>query len=210
MKFGDYSPTSSPSLDQQRDALQKGIGRAWQWALNGRLDDEALLDACLRDQRFDMQCEESRASWLWRVVGAARAAQRFRVPILHALHDLSDERNANQLCELARYYAETGDGTFRDRLYEIVEQRPFPDSAMLGEEEIIALDGEPAFLFAAQIRGRQLADREWEWDDRSLIDQAIDRLGEERINILMSESTDTAARMASNDRRPEPKSGRSR
>ena len=60
MKFGDYSPPSSPTLDQQRDALQKGLGRAMQWAVNGRLDDELLLEACLRDQRFDWQAEDSR------------------------------------------------------------------------------------------------------------------------------------------------------
>ncbi len=192
MKFGDYSPPSSPSLDQQRDALQKGLGRAWQWALNGRLGDEPLLEACLQDKRFDAQCEESRAGWLWQIVGAADAMQRFRVPILHALHELSDERSANQLCELARFYAETGDGTFRDRLYEIVEQRPFPESPSLGEEEIMALDGERAFLFAARVRGQQLACREWDWDDRSLIDQATDCLGEDRVSSLLSAPSDTA------------------
>src|SRR5262249_50937255 len=115
MNFGDYCPPSWPSLDKQRDALKKGLGRAWQWALNGCLNDEPLLQACLRDPRFDMQCEESRAGWLWQIVKAVEATQRFRVPILHALYELSDERSANQLCELARGYAETGDQTFRDR-----------------------------------------------------------------------------------------------
>lgn len=31
----------------------------------------------------------------------------------------------------------------------IVEQKPFADEPRLGEDEIIAIDGEPAFLFAA-------------------------------------------------------------
>ncbi len=92
MKFGDYSPPSWPASDQQRDALQKGLGRAWQWAVNRRLKDEPLLEACLRDQRFDTQCEDSRGNWLWRMVGVVGAMPRFRVPILHALHELSDER----------------------------------------------------------------------------------------------------------------------
>jgi hypothetical protein len=190
MDFCDCSPSSSPSADQQRDALQKGLGRAWQWALNGRLGEGRLLDACLQDLRFDMQCEGPRAGWLWQIIEAAGAAQGFRVSILHALHDLSNERNASQLCELARWYANIGDGAFRDRLYEIVEQRPFPDSPWLGEKEIVALDGEPAFLFVARIRGQQLGNREWEWDDRSLVDQAIDRLGEERVRGLLETSTD--------------------
>jgi hypothetical protein len=82
------------------------------------------LEACLRDQRFDTQVESSRGDWLWRMVRAVGATERFRVPILHALYDLSDDRSASQLCDLARHYAEPGDDTFRTLLYEIVEQKP--------------------------------------------------------------------------------------
>ena len=89
-----------------------------------RLDDEPLLVACLKDQRYDTQIEESRAEWLWEMVCAVDAVDRFRVPILHALYELSDERGAHQLCELAKHYGEAGDDTFRKRLYEIVEQKP--------------------------------------------------------------------------------------
>jgi len=87
------------------------------------------------------------------------AVDRFRVPILHALYALSDDRNAQQLCELAGCYAGAGDETFRLQLYEIVEQEPIPDRPWLGEDGIIQLDGEQAFLFAARVRGTRLADR---------------------------------------------------
>ena len=201
MKFGDYSPPACPSLDQQRDALRKGLGRALQWALNGRLDDEPLLEACLRDQRFDAQVEDSRGDWLWRIIQGLCARDRFGVPILHALYELSDERNAKQLCELAQHYAGTGDDNFRNRLYEIVEQKPFADSARLGEEEIIALDNERAFLFAAKVRGRALLDREWEWDDGSLIDLASERFGEGQVSSLLDASSDEAVRRFGEGRR---------
>jgi hypothetical protein len=193
VKFTDYSPPSSPSPEQQRDALQEGLGRALKWALNGRLGNEPLLAACLRDQRFDTQVEESRGEWLWRMIQAVGATERFRVPILHAFYDLSDERSANQLCELARHYAATGDETIRTLLYEIVERKPFPDSPGLGEEEIVTLDGEQAFLFSARARGQSLVDREWDcWDDGSLIDLAIERFGEERVCGLLEASSDKA------------------
>jgi hypothetical protein len=195
MRLTDYSPSTSPSLGQQRDALQKGLGRAMQWAMQRRLDDKPLLEACLQDQRFDTQCENSRGDWLWQIIRAAAATPLFRVPILHALHALSDERSATQLCELARCYAEAGDGVFRDRLYEIVEQRPFAGIPWLGEDEILALDGEPAFLFAAHTRGRHLASGEWEWDDERLVTRAIDRLGEDRVRNLLETSPDGAARV---------------
>src|SRR5262245_48145572 len=134
MKFDDYSPPPSPSPEQQRDSLRKGLGRALQWALSGRLGDEPLLEACLRDQRFDAQVEDSRGDWLWRMVRALGAAERFRVPVLHALYDLSDEGSASQLCQLACRFAESGDETFRTRLYEVVQQKPFADRPWLGEE----------------------------------------------------------------------------
>src|SRR5450759_5119336 len=118
MKLVDYAPPASPSLEQQRDALRKGLGRAMQWALAGRLEDGPLLEACLQDQRHDSQIDAPRGDWLWEIVQAVGAADRFRVPILHALYELSDHHSADQLCELARCYGATGDEAFHSRLYE--------------------------------------------------------------------------------------------
>src|SRR5580692_8101970 len=112
-------------MDQQRDALKKGLGRVMQWALSGRLADEPLLTACQENQVFDTQCEDPRGAWLWRLVLAIGATDRFRDPILQAFNELSDEHNSIQLCELAKMYAKAGDSAFHARLYEIVEQKPF-------------------------------------------------------------------------------------
>jgi len=166
-----------------------------QWAMTRRLDDDPLLAACLRDQRHDPQVEEPRGEWLWKMVRAVDAVDRFRVPILHALYELSDDRSASQLCDLARHYAEAADETFRTRLYEIVEQKPIAGSPWLGEEEIVQLEGEKAFLFAARVRGKQLASREWEWDDENLINYAIERFGEGRVIHLLEHTTDEAIRL---------------
>lgn len=194
MKFVDYSPPASPSLNQQRDGLRKGLGRAMQWAISGRLDDEPLLEACLQDQRFDWQVEDSRGDWLWSMVQAVGATERFRVPILHALYDLSDDGNASQLCELALCYARQGDETFRSLLYEFVEQKRFDGALWRAEEAVIELDGEQGFRFAARVRGQLLTDREWEWEDENLIDIAAERFGEERVNGLLETSSDEAIR----------------
>ena len=129
------------------------------------------------------------------MVRAVDAVDRFRVPILHALYDLSDGRSANQLCELARRYAEAEDETFRKLLYEIVEQKPIADSRCLAEEEIIHLDGDNAFLFAARVRGKQMATREWEWDDGNLVDCTTQRCGKERVDNLLEHTTDEAIRL---------------
>jgi hypothetical protein len=106
-----------------------------QWAMNGRLGDAPLLEACLLDQRFDIQVEDSRGDWLWRIVRTVGSTDRFRVPILHALYELSDDRSAEQVCELARRNAEAGDEPFRARLYEIVERTPCTVCPWLGKRK---------------------------------------------------------------------------
>jgi hypothetical protein len=191
MQFTDYSPPSSPSPDQQQDALQKGLGRALQWALGRCLDEAQLLHACLHDLRFDASVEGPRGDWLWEMIEAVGARERFRGPVLRALSDLAED-SAYQLCQLALCYAEGGDELFRTRLYEIVEQKPIADSPSLGEEEIITLDGDLAFLFAAKVRGRSLASRAWEWHDRTLAYLAIEHFGEDQVRKLLEASSDEA------------------
>lgn len=191
MEIVDYSPPASPSLEHQQDSLRKGLGRAMQWASSGKLAEEPLLEACLHDLRFDRQVESYRASWLWKIITNANVVQLFRDPLLSALYRLQSEVDAGQLCELAYYYAQRGDDSFRKRLYEIVEQKPFADWRSLGEEQITALNGERGFLFAARIRGAQLDKRVWEWDDGQLVEEAIQQIGETQILNALRSSTDT-------------------
>jgi hypothetical protein len=188
--ISDYSPPVSPTISQQSDALRKGLGRAMNWALSGRLKDELLLTACRENQVFDTQCEDPRGQWLWRITEAVGAIGRFREPILNALDDLSDERNAIQLCELAKLYAKAGDDAFRTRLYRVVEHKPFSTMPWLGEQELLEVDDGKGFVFAARIRGIGLATRDWDWDDRSLVENAVTRLGEKQIHELLEASTD--------------------
>lgn len=194
MKLVDYSPPASPSLEQQRDGLQKGLGRVAQWAAGGKLEVEPLLAACLQDQRFDAMVEEPRGDWLWSAVEVVGASHQLRVPLLHALHANADEVGAKQHCQLARCFAQTGDATFRDLLYQIVEQKPYPDSPWLGEREIVELDGQPAFLHTVRVRGARLKKIEWDWDDSTLVDFAIERLGEEQVSQLLQANPDEDVR----------------
>jgi hypothetical protein len=193
MDIRDYSPSASPTLDEQRDALQKGLGRAMLWATSGRLDEQSVLAACLRDQRFDIQIEDSRANWLWQIMSILGAQGRFRVPILHALYDFSDVDSAEQLAELGHCYARAGDEEFGRRLWQIVEQTPFPQISWLGQKELIDLHGRTGFLLVARLVGRELGAREWEeWNDGALASFAAERLGEDCMRRLLDESTDEA------------------
>ena len=170
----DLSPPVAPTFAQQRDALQKGLGRAVMWAKAGLLDNNILLEGCLHDQRFDKVCEPLRAEWLWSMIQLTDNTGPFRTPILSALRSLEESTSIRQLCALAYQYASHGDDAFRSQLYEIVKTTPIADSPWLGESEIVALDGDEAILFAAEIRGKRLQCNDEEWDDIKLIYDGVE------------------------------------
>ncbi|MAX40690.1 hypothetical protein [Gimesia sp.] len=192
MNYSDVSPPPVPTPAEQRDALAKGLGRARLWAEQGILTETPLKEACLQDLRYDRMCEEPRGGWLWEIINAAGFRNAIRVPLLHALHNLSDPENARQLCKLAQHYAASGDATFRDLLYQIVTQKPLAatDYDFLGESELLALEGERGFLCAAKSRGAQLEQIDWDWPEESLLREAGELIGETRIRELLSSTSD--------------------
>jgi hypothetical protein len=111
-------------------------------------------------------------------------------PVLQAMRNVDDERNAYQLCELELHYAKQGDDAFTRELYEFVGRRPFSDSSSIGMEQLLRAGGEKGLLFIAGLRGKELATEEWEWYDGSIIDSAIEKWGEERVRALLESSTD--------------------
>lgn len=165
MKLTNLSPPPSPTLSLQQDALQKGLGRAYQWAQGSHLADDTLLDACLHDKRYDKQCEENRGEWLWGILKIVGVTERFRDLILKAFQGTTTDHDAEQLCQLAFHYAIAGDADFKTQLYNFVERKPIADSPWIGEGQLLELGGEEAFRFIAGVRGKLLENREWDWDD---------------------------------------------
>lgn len=191
-------PVEQPDGEKCRDALQKGLGRAVLWAQDGRWKDrDILLQACLHDQRYDRQCEESRGKWLWGIMEATGTTDAFREPILAAAGSIEDDVAAVQLCEFCVEYARRGDERFRDRLRAIVAERPVSDCPMLGVDGLIELAGEAGFVVAAERRGSELHDREWEkWEDGYLIEKAVKLFGRERVAALLHERSSSSEAIA--------------
>ncbi len=189
MKFGNYAPSSYPSPQEQVDALQKGLGRAMQWALLGRLDDQPLLMACLNDFRSDWTQESRRANWLWQLIKSANATTRFRNPIFCEMKNLKGQPDIEQLCYFALYYAAEGDDDFRTLFYESVE---FQDPS-LREQMIMALDGESGFLSIVRMYGAQLKHRDWDIGHSLFLDRAEDRFGLAVIEQLLQTTSDDAS-----------------
>ena len=180
-------PTAHPESKHLQDAIEKGLGRALFWAKKGLWTDKAiLLNACLHDLRYDRQCEEARGPWLWQIMRAVGVTDEFRGAIFDSLFTVDNGYAGKQLCQFAVFYARNGDEKFRMRLQEIVARKPDQHDPTFGEEELIDLDGEAGFLFAARVHGESLPSREWEeWDAVSLIETAITKLSEPTVVTLL-------------------------
>lgn len=163
------------------------------WATIGHLDEATLLEASLHDWRFETSVNEYRGDWLWQLVKAVHAEDRFRPALFEALNNLTED-DAAQLCQLGFHYAAKGDEAFRSRIYRIVEEKPLAEMRYLGEDEIVRLDGVEALLVAVRLRGRQLENRDWDWDDSGLVDGSIERLGEVRVRQLLETASDQDCR----------------
>lgn len=194
MEFVDRRPSSDPSLAEQADALQKGLGRAYLWASAGLLAHDVLLKACLVDQRLDMQCEEGRAEWLWDLMQRMNASESFRGPLLQSLRNCTTEPDAYQLCGLIAEYAERGDAECLKALYDVVGSRQVPDAIWIGEGQLLAIEGLKAFEFIASVRGKELGFREWDWDDNSAVDRAIELHGEEAVREILDHASNAEVR----------------
>lgn len=185
----EFSPPDRPTLEQQQDALRKGLGRCHQWAVSGILDHEALLHACLNDLRYDRQCNERRGDWLWSLMLATGTVEAFRETILAAWLAPVDDVNGFQLCELASHYAEKGDDRFRVRLREIMCESIRGDSDPFGEADWMRLEGSAGLLFVAAERGLRLREREWDYADRWTMSNAVELFGADPVAAWLAEST---------------------
>ncbi len=178
----------TPTVEVQRDALSKGLGRALKWARDGKLDEEVLLDACLENLVFDIQVDDTRGDWLWNAIVTCGLTERFRKPILKALDTLSNFRDSIQLCEIAVKYAQTGDTEFRNVLRRIAIRQPLGlETPSDAEDAVLEFDGQEGFLKLASVYGKRSM-HIWEWHAIRLIESAEERFGEEAVRAAISKS----------------------
>lgn len=171
-----------------------------EWARAGRLDEEALLDACLHDQRYDRQCEEDRTSWMLELDETARQSERLRSKLIESFERLESEDESCYLCEIASAFAKRGDTEFLGILRNVVATKPFPSTPWLGESDLIDAEGDAGFRFCLRMRGQALLRRIWEPDDEDFIFRAGLVLGEERATAIIDGTEDPDVRRFLNAR----------
>lgn len=145
-------------------ALRQGRGTALMHVLSHGLEkiESLVLDACLENQAFDVQCEDHRAEWLYRMFKGAPEYGNFRRRIIAELYDMAETSSAEQLCELAALMARDGDDEAGQALRSFVWAQDFQDQesvfAVCGCHAIVSIDGLPALIEIARRYGRILQD----------------------------------------------------
>lgn len=170
------------SLNQAQfiNALEKGFGRAYQYIEQNRdeLIRDQLLHACLINQSYDRQCEESRAEWLMSIINLSKNRDFYIPKIIAALAASGEYSDVNQLYELCQFFAQQGDKSAKLAIYEKFDLQEFNES-YLGGDEIIQMDGLEGLLHVAKVIGKRIIEEGGYWDTDILYCQACEMFGKE-------------------------------
>jgi hypothetical protein len=143
------------------DAIAKGLGRALLYVQNYGLDrvKDLVLNACLHDLSYDIQCSNSRSKWLFAMFANSPYYLEFRDEILTELSKEPESYNdLHQVCGIVREMALAGDLIAIDKLTERVyhySSQPNTDD-WDGANELIEVQGIDAALELSRIFGRRL------------------------------------------------------
>ncbi|MGD0078705.1 MAG: HEAT repeat domain-containing protein [Sedimentisphaerales bacterium] len=120
------------------------------------LDDIAdiMLDACIHNKVYDVQCEDSRARWLFEMFKDRREYPTFRDSILRALESETNCADLGQMCEMAKEMALNGDEDAKQILRKcVLDFAKTPEKDGLGVEELVEVCGNSAVLDLGKIYG---------------------------------------------------------
>ena len=147
------------TIDEFRDALAKGRGRAAQHIRGSSADvvREVLLDACLQCKTYDAQCEGSRADWLFQLIKLTGEPDFYRAKILEAIPASrdTDSYDYHQLYYLIKEFALQGDAECHKILYREFDLM-VDDNNINGADALVELDGISGLLHVLEIAGRRI------------------------------------------------------
>ncbi|GAB5404852.1 MAG: hypothetical protein Aurels2KO_30830 [Aureliella sp.] len=203
-KTPKFEPPGRPTAEDCSDALKKGLGRAGLWAESQVLDPTQLARAFTSDLRYDRQCEDSRASWLWMLMDTAGLGEVCEDALWQAPLAQKDAWNTEQLCELSLRFSLQGRDKFKLKLVRFVEDSPLDGDLTLGEKQLMIAAGLDGFAIAARRHGRRLRERSWDWDDDSFIECAAEIFGSIKVSELLENTDDDNIRRLNDQWRAYP------
>jgi hypothetical protein len=168
------------TIEFQR-AVQNGLGRAILYARDHDVGEfrEIILDACLHCYSADVQCEGTRAPFMYELVDLLPDREFYFSEILRSLPNCGDDWDAVQRFRFASDMGMDGNEDARRAMYE--NFHPGPQTAEQTGTDFVRMDGLHGFLFAAEklgelrLDGAKVVDLEW------LASFASEALGEDQI-----------------------------
>jgi len=166
--------------------LQKGLGRAVVYlkANDPKPLRETVLHACTHNLTYDAQCEGDREVYLLDLLHNCGDDDFFRKGLLQTLTVGPTELESfdlGQAISVARSFAEQGDSTMKNAMYEAVADAGFEEAGHC-YDDLIKLDGLSALLIAADHFPTVSGSEDWLWQVGHLIYALQDRDGEEAAN----------------------------
>ena len=136
-------------------AIRKGQGRALYHALNSGIEEtsDILLQACIKNQVYDPQCETSRANWLFQMFHQTSYLSSFSALIIEALTKAEDFWDIQQLCELVAILANQGSEPAKQALNSVVMKHIGEQDT--GSAEWVNLEGAEGLIELARIYGQR-------------------------------------------------------
>ncbi|HZO87451.1 MAG TPA: hypothetical protein VFB38_03865 [Chthonomonadaceae bacterium] len=106
--------------------LAQGLGRPLLYlqSHDARPYREVILYACTHDLRYDHQCEDSRAPYLFDLIQRTGEADFYRQRILSSLQNPAEDEDIYQMVGLAYLFAQQGDTAARSMMYSVLHDVP--------------------------------------------------------------------------------------
>lgn len=145
--------------NQFQKEIKKGTGKAiLLMRENSEMDFSAeILRACVKNLDYDPQCSGSRGLYLYEMIQKMKNRTAVEKQILNKLQQPNLEYwGMAQLFEIAKLMAQSGNIKARRVMYKKYEQLCKNEQEIVGNYEIIALDGLQGLAFIAELHGKML------------------------------------------------------
>ena len=162
--------------------LRQGLGRAAAFirAEPPERYRDALLYACQHDVRYDRQCEDDRAVYLYDLIALTTEPDFYRGAVLNALASGDPEFNGyalTQMFALARRFAQDGHRESHRILYRVFARDGFSEGVSCAEE-LVGLDGIKGLVFTLRYLVKE-EESEQLWQFERLVSKLEEREGKD-------------------------------
>jgi hypothetical protein len=189
-------PREPKNRDDLERMLSAGMGRAVLYLLSQDLSQyrDLILKHCLHNHAYDIQCEGTRADYLYPLLQASGEEAWYRREILERLSEEKDYDDVEQLLDFAVVFARAGDEVARSTIYDTL-RRSNVESELLGDDQIIEMDGIQGLVFVLDHIGKDSKLMTWyKWD--SIVRQTEELSSVEDVRIALKAASEKNAHVA--------------